>query len=133
MRRFASDLFSAHDIEFSFEIQEASHPARLEADVRRQVFLIFKENVHNIVRHSRCTHVEINLKIEKQWIILTMADDGTGFDTAQVSDGHGLMSMQRRAKELGATLEIKSQANSGTSVCLRAPLVRRHARVAEPT
>lgn len=133
MRRFASDLFSAHDIEFRFDIQEASHPARLEADVRRQVFLIFKESVHNIVRHSRCKRVEINLKMEKHWIILTMADDGRGFDTAQVSDGHGLMSMQRRARELGAVLEIKSHPNSGTSICLRAPLVRRHTRVAEPT
>ena len=58
MRRLASDLLSARGIEVRFEIADASHP-RLGADVRREVFLIFKEALHNITRHAQATRVEI--------------------------------------------------------------------------
>jgi signal transduction histidine kinase/ligand-binding sensor domain-containing protein len=125
MRRFASDLFTAHNIEFRFDIQDADHRTRLEADVRRQVFLVFKESVHNIARHSGCKNARVDLRIERHWIDLTVADDGRGFDTTQVSDGHGLMSMRRRAGELGAVLDINSRSNCGTCVSLKAPLGRR--------
>jgi signal transduction histidine kinase/ligand-binding sensor domain-containing protein len=125
MRRFASDLFTANDIEFHFNAREAERPLKLEADVRRQVFLIFKEAVHNIVRHSRCSTVEVDLHIENHVIRLTVKDDGKGFDPAQASQGHGLSSMSQRAKTLGATMEISSGPGSSTTVLLKVPLARR--------
>jgi ligand-binding sensor domain-containing protein/two-component sensor histidine kinase len=124
MRRFAGDLFAAHDIDFRFTIHEPDHPVKLEANVRRQVFLIFKESVNNMVRHSACAAAEVELGIERHWITLTLADNGRGFDTAQASDGHGLLSMQQRATSLGAVLEITSQANLGTTILLKVPLAR---------
>jgi signal transduction histidine kinase len=125
MRRFASDLLTAHDIVFHFNAQETERPVRLDAHVRRQVFLIFKESIHNMVRHSACRNVKIELRIEKHAMHLTLADDGKGFDPQQESDGHGLMSMRQRAGTLGATLEITSQENHGTVISLKVPLARR--------
>ncbi|HEX6880107.1 MAG TPA: ATP-binding protein, partial [Terriglobales bacterium] len=125
MRRFASDVFTANDIEFRFDVQDADHLTRLEADVRRQVFLIFKESVNNIVRHSACSNAAVELSVEKHWISLMLSDDGKGFHTAQRSDGHGLMSMQRRAQDLSATLEITSLPDRGTVISLKVPLARR--------
>src|SRR5262249_46797143 len=81
MRRFASDLFTSNNIEFGFDAREPERPMKLDADVRRQLFLIFKESVHNIVRHSGCANVEITLRIENHAIVLVMKDDGKGFDT----------------------------------------------------
>lgn len=130
MRRFASDLFTANDIEFRFDAREAERPMKLDADVRRQVFLIFKESVHNIVRHSRCANVEVGLRIENHAIFLVLKDDGKGFDTAQASQGHGLMSMNQRAKILGATLEITSRIGDGTMISLKVPVGRHHAATA---
>jgi len=130
MRRFASDLFTANDIEFRFDAREPERPMKLDADVRRQVFLIFKESVHNIVRHSRCTNVDVGLRIENHAIFLVLKDDGKGFDTAQASHGHGLMSMNQRAKVLGATLEIASQTDHGTMISLKVPVGRHHAATA---
>jgi signal transduction histidine kinase/ligand-binding sensor domain-containing protein len=124
MRRFASDLFTSHDIDFSFHARETERPMRLDADVRRQVFLIFKESAHNIVRHSKCSSVEVDLRMENHAITLMLKDDGRGFDTAQPSHGHGLSSMKRRAKTLRATLEISSRPD-GTTVSLKVPLDRR--------
>jgi ligand-binding sensor domain-containing protein/signal transduction histidine kinase len=125
MRRFASDVFTANDIEFRFDVQDSDHLTRLEADVRRQVFLIFKESVNNIVRHSACSNAAVELSVEKHWISLMLSDDGKGFHTAQRSDGHGLMSMQRRAQDLSATLEITSLPDQGTVILLKVPLARR--------
>jgi ligand-binding sensor domain-containing protein/two-component sensor histidine kinase len=130
MRRFASDLFTANDIEFRFDAREPERPMKLDADVRRQVFLIFKESVHNIVRHSRCANVEVTLSIENHAISLVLKDDGKGFDAAQANHGHGLTSMNQRAKTLGATLEINSGTCSGTVVSLKVPLGRHPAALA---
>lgn len=127
MRRFASDLLATNDIEFRFHAGETARPVKLSADVRRQVFLIFKESVHNIVRHSRCANVEIDLHIENHAISLTLKDDGRGFDPEQASQGHGLMSMRQRAKALGTNLKITSQQGNGTEISLKIPLTRRHA------
>jgi two-component sensor histidine kinase len=123
MRRFASDLFTSHDIEFRFNARETERPIKLDADLRRQVFLIFKESTHNIVRHSGCSSVEVDLQMENHFISLTLKDDGRGFDTTQSSHGHGLASMRRRANTLHADLEITSQPG-GTIVSLRVPLDR---------
>jgi len=91
------------------------------------VFLIFKESVHNMVRHSRCSNVEVSLRIENHAIFLALKDDGKGFDIAQASLGHGLMSMKQRAKVLGAALEVTSRAGAGTLISLKVPLTRHHA------
>jgi ligand-binding sensor domain-containing protein/signal transduction histidine kinase len=124
IRRFASDVFTAKDIECRFVIREIDRRVKLGAEIRRQIFLIFKEAVNNIVRHSACANVKVDLGIEKLWIVLVLEDDGKGFDTALPSDGHGLTSMQQRAKDVHAALEISSQIGRGTRIRLSVPLSR---------
>ncbi len=89
MRRIASDLLTARHIEFRFHAPSAEVYTKVNADVRRQVFLIFKESINNLVRHSACTAADIDLRIEGRRLMLTVRDDGKGFDLAQTSDGHG--------------------------------------------
>jgi hypothetical protein len=60
MRRFASDMFAARNIEFVFRAPAADQDLKLSADMRREIFLVFKEAVNNAVRHSDCTHAEID-------------------------------------------------------------------------
>jgi ligand-binding sensor domain-containing protein/signal transduction histidine kinase len=123
MRRFASDVFTARNIEFRFHVPGEEQYLTLGADVRRQVFLIFKESVNNMLRHSRCTEAEIELRIEGGWLTLRLADNGRGFDPAQVGEGQGLTSMRVRAQRLGGELQVLSNQGEGTSVILKAPLV----------
>jgi ligand-binding sensor domain-containing protein/two-component sensor histidine kinase len=124
MRRFASDVFTARDIRFQFRVPDLEPDIKMGADLRRQFFLIFKESVNNIVRHSHCAQAEIDLKMEGGWLVLTARDDGRGFDPAMTSDGHGLMSMSARAKNMGGHLELASQLGQGTTVTLRVPLTK---------
>ena len=89
------------------------------ADVRRQVFLIFKESVNNAVRHSSCTRATVQFYASKDHLTLRITDNGTGFDTARQWDGHGLSSMRKRTQELGGTLEVVSKDQEGTIVILQ--------------
>jgi signal transduction histidine kinase len=126
MRRFASDVLSAQDIEFSFNVPDPQHNIRLGPDMRRELFLIFKESINNIVRHSGCAAVEITFLVTDGALDLTLRDDGRGFDpdSASASEGNGLDNMRRRARKLGGQLLIRSSTGRGTEINLKAPLER---------
>jgi len=121
MRRLTSDVLSACGIEVRFEMFDASQP-RLGADVRREVFLIFKEALHNITRHAHAARVEIVLSIARHHLELIVQDDGCGFDAASTRDGQGLRSMARRAEGLGGTLAVTSSPGTGARLVLTVPL-----------
>ena len=125
IRRFASDVFTARDIEFEFRAPNPQQDVKLGADMRREVFLIFKESVNNMVRHSACTEVTIEFLIENGWLELKMRDNGKGFDPDQESDGTGLTSMRQRAMKIGGAIHFSSNNGGGTLIKLRAPLGRR--------
>jgi ligand-binding sensor domain-containing protein/two-component sensor histidine kinase len=125
MRRFASDTFTACDISFTFRAPESDGRLRLDTDMRRQVFLIFKEGVNNIVRHSGCARAEIDLNLDGNWLSLKLADDGKGFSLATESEGHGLMSMRARANSLGGQFAIISESGKGTIATLKVPISHR--------
>jgi ligand-binding sensor domain-containing protein/signal transduction histidine kinase len=124
MRRFGNDILSARNIEFHLDAPNLDRNLRVNADVRREVFLIFKEGINNIARHSACTGAHAALRIDRGTIILTLKDDGHGFKTTNGSIGHGLESMRRRAEKLGGRLEVISKPREGTTITLSAPLGR---------
>ncbi len=124
MRRFASDTLTARDIRLRFRAPEQD--LGLDAEVRRQVFLIFKECVNNIVRHADCTDVEVDFALTDHHLSLRVWDNGHGFAETQPepgrNGGNGLPSMKRRAQELGGRLEVISGNGDGTTIQLEAPL-----------
>jgi len=124
MRRFASDVFTARNIKFSLNEPDDMDDIRLGANIRREVFLIFKESINNMVRHSGCTEATIKFQITDGRLALEVRDNGKGFDPSQDGEGHGLMSMRARAKDIGGKLEIISNINSGTTVSLEVLLDR---------
>ena len=124
MRRFASDSFTARDIQFHFDAPSPEQNIKISAEVRREVFLIFKEAVNNIARHSGCKTAEVALNINRRMIILKLSDDGRGFDELGTFYGQGLTSMRMRGEKLGGELAVSSHAGAGTSIILKVPLGR---------
>lgn len=122
MRRFASDVFAGRDVQLSFRLPAPEQHLKVGADVRRQVFLIFKEGINNIVRHSGCAVVEVELIVENGGFRLLVRDNGRGFDPEAASEGNGLSSMRARARMIGGVLELESELGRGTNLTLRAPL-----------
>jgi signal transduction histidine kinase len=120
MRRFSSDMFTARNIQFRFNAPAGD--LRLGVDQRRQIFLIFKEGVNNIVRHSDCTEAEVGLTLEANTLVLRVRDNGRGLDLSQAGPGNGLIGMQARAGTLGGQMEITRGQDCGTDVTLKIPL-----------
>ena len=121
MRQHADEVFTQRGIELHFTAPDAADARKLSVDVRRDLLLMFKEAVNNAVRHSRPSRVEIDLRVQNARLLLTVADNGVGFDTSNESGGHGLMSMQRRVRRLKGTLDIRSAIGGGTTVLIAIP------------
>ena len=129
MRRFASDVLTGRNIALGFDARESDLNLALRSEIRRQVFLIFKEAINNISRHSQCNCAKIAVSVEKGEIILSLSDDGRGFDATGAGNGHeaghGLNSMKERARKIGGALEVTSRIGEGTRVYLRVPISNR--------
>jgi len=122
MRRFAADVLSARNIEMHFAVTGSGRDFELNTELRRQVYLIFKESINNIARHSRATEARITLRVVDRQLALEVSDNGCGIDGRNSHDGNGLNSMKLRAARLGGSLEVRSDAGQGTTVLLRTTL-----------
>jgi signal transduction histidine kinase len=119
MRRLTGDLLPSRAIEWEFAAAGDADLA-IGAEVRRDVFLSFKEALNNVVRHAGCRRVAIDVRLEDGRIRVTVSDDGVGFDTSRPA-GHGLSSLRRRAARLGGTVSIRSAPGAGTTIELDVP------------
>jgi signal transduction histidine kinase len=94
---------------------------RRSAELEREVFRIAQEALQNALRHARAELLELRLAAGDGLLVLTVRDDGIGFDPdspAVRSKRLGLTSMEERAEALGGTLAIESRAGVGTTVRL---------------
>jgi signal transduction histidine kinase/ligand-binding sensor domain-containing protein len=123
MRQFASDVFMAGNIHLEFYGSDCAHGLPIGAEIRRQVFLIFKECVHNVVRHANCTQVDVGIQTEDKRLIVQVRDNGIGFQLLTAINGHGLASMQERAQRLGGKVDVMAD-HRGTAVTLEIPIAR---------
>jgi signal transduction histidine kinase len=100
---------------------EVSDPPPLPARVEAEIFRIAQEALHNALRHADPERIEIRLGGEDGRLLLSVADDGAGFDadaSALRSHRLGLTSMEERAQALGGELRIDSSPGAGTTVQL---------------
>jgi len=134
IRQFASDVLEASAIDWEFIAPEETGNIRLAPEQRRHLYLIFKEAINNIARHSGCHKVSLEISISHDQLAASIRDDGRGF-APQLDDripfdgrgGNGLKNMQSRAGELGGKLNIASSPGVGTQLTLMIPLKGGHA------
>jgi signal transduction histidine kinase len=126
MRHFVSDVCTARQIGFHFRTPGPEHDIVVGANVRREVFLLFKEAVNNMVRHSGCSAADLEFRSDNQELVLRVSDNGRGFEPATVDAGHGLRSMRERARALGGHLDVLTYPGRGTTLTFTIPL-RDHA------
>ena len=127
MRRFATDLLEAVDIEIKFRIPKKLPNVHLDADLRRDLYLVFKEAINNVARHSAATLTEVDLSLSGSILKLIIADDGRGFDVndkpeSSTLGGNGLINMRRRIERLDGEIVFESAAERGTRVKISVPL-----------
>jgi signal transduction histidine kinase len=103
----------------------SSAPAiQVNSEIATALFRIFQECLTNVMRHAKATEVNTNISVDNRTLRLEVADNGIGFDEAQVKDKKtlGLLGMQERVALINGTCQIKGAKNNGTSVIITVPL-----------
>jgi signal transduction histidine kinase len=97
--------------------------ARLTSDQAVQLANIAREALSNALRHGRPQQVNLELRLEGEFVVLEVVDDGVGFNPdARGRVGLGLLSMTVRAEESGGTLDLASSPGRGTRVVVKMPV-----------
>jgi two-component sensor histidine kinase len=118
MRSYAAEIESQYSPNIVFQIDEQAAEIRLSMETRYEMLSIYKEAVSNAARHAHAKYIQVSIQYKKPALTLCIRDDGKGFDVDAVALSRGISEMRRRAGTIGATVSIKSEINTGTSVKL---------------
>ena len=122
MQDYAREVMDVQGIVLHLNLPAAGASQQVPMAGRRLMYLVFKEAVNNVVRHSRCTEATLSVSVTKEAVTITVSDNGRGFDPDKAARGNGLSNMRHRARSIGGTLEIRSGPGIGTAVRLRIPI-----------
>ncbi|HVT87078.1 MAG TPA: PAS domain S-box protein [Chitinophagaceae bacterium] len=95
----------------------------LPEGIKTGLFRIFQESLTNVARHANAKKVDINLQVEKEKIVLSIKDDGKGFEMEQAKAKKtlGILGMRERSYMMGGNYEVKSKPGKGTKVIVSVP------------
>ncbi len=125
MQVFAAIMLTPHEILFNIYTEKEVKDLKLTAEERRNIYLIYKEAIHNIIKYAKCTRVEIILFSNTDEFVMSIKDSGKGFDmnngkqTSESLGGNGIKNMHARAESINAEFKIQSIINTGTTIVLK--------------
>ena len=135
MIAFAAMILTSNEILYTFTVDDHARSMQLTGEQRKNIYLIFKEAIHNIVKYADCRNVCINFSVRNNTFEMIIKDDGNGFDVlattpqtlhvnSQTLGGNGLKNMYARANDINAELCIFSNRKEGTTVKLVKQLIK---------
>jgi signal transduction histidine kinase len=95
--------------------------AQLDPATQGHVIQVIREVLSNVARHARANEVYVGITTLPDQIVVTIEDDGVGFDIGSVRRGNGLRNIEERAARLGGTIEISPKTPKGTRHLLNIP------------
>lgn len=121
IREYTSDYFEEFGIEPSFVIPDSLPETPISKESHRGVFMVIKEILNNISKHSQATQVVLSVWIHEQSLNITIHDNGLGFQVDGKMDGNGLKNIKVRLNNLGATYQLTSEMKKGTFSSISIP------------
>ena len=122
MRSNASEYLDNFKINYDISVPDSIPDHELSGNKRRNLFLVLKESLNNIIKHSGATHVHLQFTCNKEMLHIAVSDNGKGIDAQKLNEyGNGLKNMQRRMTNIGGSFSITSQ--NGTTVSFELPLI----------
>jgi len=124
MGKFAQDYLAAADVRCRLDPPVELPAWRITAETRHNLFLAFKEALNNVLKHAGATEVRVSLSLLPEAFVLTIRDNGRGFDPRNVAtnspgrivSGHGLPNMSHRLASIGGRCDIAGGPGQGTSI-----------------
>lgn len=121
VKAFSEAILGSKNMQLTFSVRGVEDKD-LDLEAQRNLFLIFKESVVNIGRHSDATNVKIIVQREKDHLWILIKDNGKGFDRDSGADGNGLRNIKNRAGQIGGDLSVESESGKGTQIKMVIPI-----------
>jgi hypothetical protein len=118
IRSFSIPIASSKNIELHFETDKETDTKNLSISQRKAIYLISKEALNNIFKYADCNNIYFSLYTSSSKWQLIIRDDGRGFIPSENENGNGLKNMKKRAEEIGAGFNIRSQNAGGTVITI---------------
>jgi signal transduction histidine kinase len=119
-RAYAADYLQDKDITLRFNATINTNK-KIQGEVRRNIFMVIKEALHNVTKHAGAKTVTIEFKEEQRQLKVYISDDGKGFDTANIRPfANGLENMKKRMESIDGQIEIFK--DNGTNIIMQIPL-----------
>ncbi len=123
IREYVSEFLDGTNITPQFEFMENFPSINLSAECRRNLFLIVKESLNNVVKHSGASETKLKLEVAGNKLLFSICDNGVGFNIKENSKfGNGLINMEKRISDIDGTIEINSCPGKGTEIKLETNL-----------
>lgn len=117
MNHYALELLDSAEIDYYVSLPDPIPEVTISGEYRRTLFLAFKEALNNILKHAGASSVSVNFYVENNQLIISVADNGQGFDPRLLVDptGNGLINMQSRMRDINGDCTFKTSP-AGTEV-----------------
>lgn len=106
--------------EVNFEVQWSGDSTCVPPVIVAELKLILTEAIINAIRHGEAKQIELHFTISYRNIIVTVSDNGQGFDLGRIKPG-GLENMRKRTERLGGAFNVESVPEEGTTVVANIP------------
>ncbi|MEO7266056.1 MAG: ATP-binding protein, partial [Ferruginibacter sp.] len=124
IKNYGTALLSVKNILCRYDISAQLDRELFNAEARKNLLLIIKEAINNMAKYSRATQASITLTEQEENIMLTITDNGIGFNQQTVLMGNGIANMQNRSRNLDAVFQIISKPLEGTQIICIIPLTK---------
>jgi ligand-binding sensor domain-containing protein len=119
LKEFMIPLFESRNIEYNFECSSRIEHMHLPVEIRKNLFLIMKEAINNLVKYSQCSKAEVLIQYNSPVLTAVIRDNGIGFNPDAESNRNGIRNMRKRATQVKAVLNINSSDKNGTEIIFR--------------
>ncbi len=107
-----AEMLEKTSIEFSAEIPELIPALNIKPEVKRNIYLLAKEFIHNTIKHAAAADLKLCIKIDTENLSILLMDNGKGFDVHEtISNGNGLFNLKKRTELIGGIHTLQSNQN----------------------
>ena len=113
---------SAYQLSYTFDKDDEINWENVSNKSKIHIYRMVQETMQNIYKHANAKHIKISFRLKNDVILLSIEDNGSGFNVNKAKKGIGLKNINSRAKEIGGKVDIESKIDVGTTILISVPI-----------
>lgn len=101
------------------DVQDLPKDIQVSSQIRHNITLAVKESLHNVIKHAKATEVVMCITFDGMFLLITIRDNGLGFESGDPTSGNGLKNIRLRLGSIGGVSSVESHPGEGTTVTMR--------------